>query len=219
MNRRSRGANGAANGGRGGKGGKGSGGGLRKSQPSQFASNVSFGHTYRFVSTNATPTGVTVGSLLAAAGNVCTVSNSTVTSFFGSVKVNRIAMWAPPAAQGSSATASVNWIGAANSSNREVSDTTVSTAIPAHVNSRPPINSLASFWSNGSNAAATLFTLVAPPGTIIDVSMSLILQDDDAIDSIVDTAVATATFTNTYYLSLDPNATHRYTPVSLTSTV
>jgi len=187
-------------------------------QPPQIASNVAFGHTYRFLSTSATATGVTVGSLFGAAGTVCNAANSQVVSFIGAMRVTRVRMWTPPAAQGSAATCSIDWVGAVNSSNREVSDTTVSTAMPAHVDSVPPSRSLAEFWSNGSNAAATLFTLIAPVGTVIDVTMSLILYDEDANDAQVGISITTGTLGLVYYLSLDPNATHRYTPVSLTTT-
>jgi hypothetical protein len=73
---------------------------------------------------------------------------------------------------------------------------------------------LASFWNtSGTNP---LVVLTAPSGTIIDVSLELILTDDEAGDAT--TAVTTASLTTVYYLSLDPNATHRFVPVSLTTT-
>jgi hypothetical protein len=145
---------------------------------------------------------------------MCTVALTTCTSFFGSVKVNRISIWAPPASQGASATVSVNWYGYANSPNREVSDTTISTSKPAHVVSTPPTGSLASFWQTvGTN---TIFSIVAPTGAIIDITLSLILSDDE--NTLPATTTAGGTLGVNYYLSLDPNVTHRFTPVSLTTT-
>lgn len=187
--------------------------------PPQINSNVSLGHVYRFLSSSASATTVTVGSLLAACGSTCKAVNTTVTAFTSSVKVNRVSIWSPPASQGASATCSINWIGGLNSSDKEISDTTVSVAQPAHISSSPPPRSLAEFWNNGSNAAANLFTLIAPIGSIIDVSVSQILFDEDSGDTSVDTAVAAAVFNKVYYLSLDPNATHHYTPISLTTTI
>lgn len=182
--------------------------------PPQIRSNVIVGHRFRFISTNATRTSITAASLLAAAGNICTTANSVVTSFYTSVKLNRVEMWAPPPSQGSSVTASVLFSGAINSPNIEISDTSVSVSQPCHVIAVPPPNSIASFWQIG--ASGTVFQLNAPVGCIIDVWLDLICGDAD--QNPVNTAVATGTLTNHYYLSLDPVATSRYTPVSLTTT-
>ncbi len=183
--------------------------------PGQFSANVSFSHTYRFVSTSGTSTVITPTSVLCAAGTVCTVVNSTCTSFFGSFKINRVSIWTPPASQGSSATCSVTWNGNANSPNKEISDTTVSVSRPAHVSTTPPPQSVAAFWQ--TPGTGNLFTIVAPTGSIIDISLQLILSDNDTPTSASST-VATASLAGVFYLSLDPNATHRYTPVSLTTT-
>jgi hypothetical protein len=183
--------------------------------PIQIRSNVELRHRYRFVSTSSASTAVTPNSLMCSAGTMCTVVNTTVTSFFGSVKVNQIEMWSPPASQGSSTTCSVDWIGSSYQPNREYSDTSVSVATPAHVISSPPPMSIAAFWQTSSTN--TLFNLIAPVGTIIDVHLSLILNDDD--ESLVTSSVAGAALGNIYYLSLDSNATHHYPPVSLTTTI
>jgi len=192
--------------------------GVRNSQSiiPQIPSNVSYGHTFRFLSTSGTLTAITPTSLLGAAGAFTQVVNTTLVTVNASVRVNKIEMWTPPAAQGSSATCAVNFSGTSlNQPDREYSDTTVSTAFPAHLVVRPAATSLASFWQAAS--ANTLFTLVAPVGTIIDVHVALIWNDGgDAASGAI--TVATAALGALYYMSLDPNATHRYTPVSLTTT-
>jgi hypothetical protein len=144
---------------------------------------------------------------------MCIVANSIVTNLNNSIKVNQLEMWSPPASQGANVTCSVDWEGFNNSPNREFSDTSVSVATPAYVKCPPPPMSLASFWQLSSGS--TLFTLTAPTGTIIDVHVSLILMDGE---SPVDTAVTSGAQGIVYFLSLDPNVTHRYTPVSLTTT-
>jgi len=181
--------------------------------PPQIVSNVQVSHKYRFVSTSATSTAITPTSLLGAMGTLGTAA-LTNTAYFGSVKVASIEMWAPPASQGASTTISVNFIGTANSPNREYSDTTVSVATPAHLKCTPPAMSLASFWQVPS--ATALFTLIAPVGTIIDVMLTGILNDQD--ENPVNITVVTTAAGFSYYLSLDPVATHRYTPVSLATT-
>jgi len=184
--------------------------------PPQLRSNIVLAHRYRFTSTSGTATAITVGSLFGAVGNMCTVANTQVQSLFQSLKVRSVSIWTPPAAQGSFATCSVEWLGGANSNTVEVSDTSNSVATPAHIMSAPPRLSLASFWNNSASAANVLMTIAAPSGSIIDVVLDLILSDDESANLV--TAVAAGALGVIYYLSLDPNATHRYVPVSLTTT-
>jgi len=184
-------------------------------KPPQIASNIQYTHRYRFTSTSATLTAITPQSLLGAAGTICTNTNTAVNPFNGSVRVKRVEMWAPPATQGSTTTCSVQWVGDQKTSNFEVSDTSNSVTTPAKISSSPPRLSLASFWNQ--NSTSTLFSLVAPVGTIIDVLLDLIVFDED--DAQVGITVATGALGNTYFLSLDPNATHRYVPVSLNTTI
>jgi len=183
-------------------------------RPPQIRSNIQFSHKYRFVSTSATSTAITPTSILGAAGTVGITVNTNVVVICSSFKIRSLAMWTPPASQGASATCSVDWVGSANAPNVEFSDTTVSVATPAHVQCAPPAMSLAAFWQVAG--AGTLFSLVAPVGTIIDLDLDLILTDDDVSATVI--GVAAAALGVQYYLSLDPNATHRYTPVSLTTT-
>jgi hypothetical protein len=182
--------------------------------PRQTKSNIEIRHQYRFTSTSGTFTGITPTSLLCAMGTMGTAVNTSVQSFFASCKVNQIEIWSPPASQGSSVTCSVNFAGYANAPNREYSDTSVSVSTPAHLVCSPPPQSLASFWQTaGTN---TVFQISAPTGSIIDIWVFGILQDSD--DTYAFTLVAAAVVGNVYYLSLDPNATHRYVPVALTTT-
>jgi hypothetical protein len=185
----------------------------RRLCPPPYQSNVRFSHTYRFVSTSSTTTSITPTSLLLMAGTYCDVANSTVISMFSSLKVNRISIWSPPASQGAATTCSLSFYSNTNSPNIEHSDTSVSTAQPAYFTCRPPPQSLAGFWLTTSTQA--IMAITAPTGSVIDVSVSLVLSDDDSYTT---AAVTTATLGSIYYLSLDPNATHRFVPVSLTTT-
>jgi len=182
--------------------------------PPQIQANVRVRHTYRFTSTSATATAITPTSTLGAMGGVSAAANTNVSSFFGSFLIREVKIYTPPASQGAAATCSVEWIGLANCPNVEVSDTTVSVADPAVIRSRPPVNSLASFWQLAGTTA--YMTLTAPAGSIIDVSLDAVLFDDDVAQAV--NAVAASSLGSVYYLSLDPNATHRYVPVSLTTT-
>jgi len=182
--------------------------------PPQIRANIQLNHLYRFTSTNATATAITGTSILCAAGSVGTLLNTQVNSFVGSFKIRSIGMWTPPPSQGSAATCSVDWSGFNNSPNVEISDTSNSVARPAHLMTSPPTASLASFWQ--LSGSTNLAILTAPVGTIIDVRLDLVLYDSDITQAT--STVTTAALGTVYYLSLDPNATHHYVPVSLTTT-
>lgn len=185
--------------------------------PPQLRTNPIFRHTYRFTSGNGARTPVNDNNILMAAGGMCTVTNTTVRSFFSSFKIRCIDIWTPPAAQGSSATCSVEWAGSFNTPGYEVSDTTISVTTPAHVHAVPPPQSIASFWAVG--AGANECYIVAPVGSIIDIALDLILFDDQSNLTQSSETVAAGVLGNVYYLSLDDNSTHYYTPVSLTTTI
>lgn len=188
-----------------------------RGHPPQLRTNVMLSHTYRYTATSAqASTQFSTAALLLAAGCVGTVLNTTVTSVFQSVRVRRLSIYSPPASQGSFATCSVEWNGTVGSGTQEVSDTSNSVSQPAMISSAPPRNSLGGFWSSSVSNTA-LFTIICPAGSIIDLSLDLIMSDDETANPT--RAVATAVLGTTYYLALDNGAgTHNLVPVSLTTT-
>jgi hypothetical protein len=181
--------------------------------------NVNYSHKFRFVATaqgTATVTGIKLGGVVGASGTTAATQLCTTAD---SVRIKSIEMWAPPPTQGSVSTVSVVWnqasAGVVNFSTIEHSDTSNSVAVPAHVKSHPPKDTLAAFWQPTSTGV-TLCTLVTPPGTIIDVDLDIIMSDS---------AAATQTYTAAtivsgvmYYLALDGFAGNNLVPVSLTTT-
>jgi hypothetical protein len=158
--------------------------------------------------------------LIAAAG-VCATTAILGYSLYQCVKVDKIEIWTPPASQGAAATCSVLFPGSsapAQGMTREYTDTTVSTARPAHVVCRPPPKSLGGFWQDGVNGD-TLFTLVAPSGSIIDIWMSMVLADGARPASASTAVLVGATIGNIYYCSLDSTtkAGSLYTAIGLAS--
>jgi len=192
---------------------------MRSVKPPQIQSNIIVSHVYRFVSNNGEAITVSSLNLLGAAGVMGTVANTDVQTIFASVKVHSVTMWGTVTA-GDSFTVSCEWEGAAGTiiNNAEASDTSTSVAYPAYLFTRPPKRSSAEFWmpANGT----TVFTLTAPSGTIIDVHMSLISQDDDDGQSLANykIPVSSCTVGTSYYLALDGPASNEYIPVSLTTT-
>jgi hypothetical protein len=184
--------------------------------PPQFESNVRSHHRFRFVASAAESNfAITDTSVLGAMGSMGTATNSAVTVLFRSFKIKRLEMWSAPPSQGTSATCSVEWFGFGNSPSVEHSDTTLSTAKNAHISAKPPSQSLAAFWQKSTST--NLFVLNFTAGTIIDLIVDLILNDDEAAAQTV--AVATAVVGTVYYLALDQAlGSHILVPVSLTTT-
>jgi hypothetical protein len=188
----------------------------RKGNPPQLSSNIRTIHKFRFISNAAFNDVITSKCCFGAAGGIGTVVNSTLSFCYESLRLLKVEAWSPPAAQGAAATVSVEWL-STNSPSIEVSDTTVSVSQNAHISSRPPQESLASFWQQIATTF-TMFTLVCPANTIIDVTLELIQLDQAAV-ALTQTGLATVVVGEMYYLSLDRNrGTNILIPVSLTTT-
>jgi hypothetical protein len=184
--------------------------------PSQLRTNIEHAHQFRFTSTDGTPTEILDSTILNALGVVATTDalGYPVRQTF---KVNQVEIWSPPANQGAAVTCSVLWPASQRSQAREVTDTSVSVATPAHVKCGPPRESLASFWTDGT-LEAPFFTLTAPPGSIIDMWVSMVDGDGPSDAENLATLVS-ATVGAVYYCGLD-SSTHAssiYLPVGLTS--
>jgi hypothetical protein len=190
---------------------------VRLNKPPQIRSNIIYNHTFRFAATAGATAQVTVLDALGAAGGICFVVNSQLALFAQSVKINSVSIWSPPPSQGAVSTCSVEWASTAAQSigygNQETSDTSNSVASPAVVFTRPPRNSLASFWQ--SAASTVLFTCVTPAGSIVDFSASFILCD---VNTPEDQGVAVAALGSIYYLALDGPTTNNLVPVSMVTT-
>lgn len=184
--------------------------------PSQLKTNVELRHQFRFTSSSATSTTITDNLLLTAAGVSVNTVGTGGRAINQSVKVNQIEIWSPPASQGAAVTCSVLFPASNTSPAREFTDTSVSVSQPAHIVCSPPPQSLAAFWQAGT--AQNMFTLVAPPGSIIDVWLSLILVDGTPNNAITAVLVGAA-FGSIYYCSLDSNtsAGSIYKPVGLST--
>jgi len=182
--------------------------------PPQHSSNVRLKHKFRFsVPATGFSGGISDSQVLHATGGIATVTNTTLTNWVQSFRVKKIEIWSAPPSQGSASTASVEWFGFGNSPSIEVSDTTLSTATNAHVVSKPPPNSLCAFWQKATGTG--LFSLVLPAGSIMDMTLDLILQDNDALYTV---PVTTAVLGNVYYLALDHQTSDLIIPVSLHTT-
>jgi len=182
--------------------------------PPQFSSNVRLAHKFRFTASSAFGAYITDTQVLGVCGSICTVTNSTVALFAESIRIKKIEIWAAPASQGANSTCSVDWVGFGNSPNIQASDTTLSVSKNAHVVTSPPPNSLCHFWQKATGTG--LFSLTCPINSIVDLSLDIILADQEV--AISTATVATGVLGHIYYMYLDGTTTHLLVPVSLNTT-
>jgi hypothetical protein len=188
----------------------------RTINPPQISSNIHYVHKFRFRSTTDSAVAITENDLFFVAGAMCTVANSACMSIAKAVKLRSVKVWSPPSAQGSAVTCSVTWKSTGEgfgSPQLEVSDSSLSVSVPAHVHAVPPAGSIASFWLNTDNDE--VMTLVAPTGSIIDVVLEIVLADTGATTTSI--SVAAGTLGVLYYFPLDGDGDN-FLPVSLTTT-
>jgi hypothetical protein len=186
--------------------------------PPQLNANIEVTHKYRFISTAAFNGAITDALLLNAIGSMATIAAGTTSiNIAQSVKLLRVEMWAPVSAQGSTTTVSLEWPATGQNMAREVTDTSVSVSRVAHINTKPPKNSLSGFWSTYAGAAVTLFNLVIPIATVLDVTVAFVLQDGTAPSQVVGNIVGGTTGT-LYFGFLDSltAAGAKLSPVALT---
>jgi hypothetical protein len=119
---------------------------------------------------------------MAAIFNVA-VSATTGFSLVGAIHLKRLEMWSP-ASPGATVSAefhqgSTTFIG---SPSVVVSDTSVGTAYPAYVSTKPPKNSLSGFCIDG-NATSTgpVVTLTYPDDAVVDFHVDMVLLDSGVV--------------------------------------
>jgi hypothetical protein len=144
------------------------------------------------------------------------VANTAVTCLFGTLRIKRVQIWAPPLTSGTNEV-EILWgvQGQANMNPVRVTDVSVSTAFPAYISTSPPPNSVASFWQNvGVNQ--DMFKISCPTASYIDVTLELTLWNNEG--SGFNTTVALATLGDMYYMSLDGPTPHDMQPIGLNTT-
>jgi len=202
---------------RGKKGKKCGRGGALSSLPPSIQITPTHTHTYRYYnSTAATKISVTAANLIMAAGAICTVANTTITSMFTTVKIHSIKVW--PAVASGDATVAVTW----GLSNTDYAKDDVKNAeIPGGVTStksliaHPPKNSLWREWINLKDPSVVVFTINSPQNSIVDVHCSWQMVNTYTSTT---ASVAAGVLGTTYYPALDGTGNHTYVPVTLPST-
>jgi hypothetical protein len=171
-------------------------------------------HTYRYAADSAlSNVDITEKDLLAAAGSVCTVANTTLRSVFYSVKLHSVEMWSTASTVGGISSMTIEWGSDAPVANTNllVSDASISSAYPCHIYAKPPKGSFASMWMDATNDNV-VFTLATDSSCVVDIKLSVIMLDGSTSSATV--TVGTASLGVLYYPPLD-GSTDKLLPVGL----
>jgi len=134
---------------------------------------------------------------------IMAVSSSVGYAVFGSFRIKEIEMWTCqiPTSGSPLATCSVSFpLGTSFQSNREFTDSSLSSSFPAHIRVRPPGSEYAAFWQTYLSFAYVAFSCTQ--NTIIDVTFECVLRDGSA-NIPATSALIGATAGAIYYSPLD----------------
>ncbi len=177
-------------------------------------------HTYRFRVTQTGSYSVTTGSISGACGAMG-ITSTTVQNIASSIHVNKLTIWPPATAIGTSDTVMVYWN--YSTSAGFVKDESYTASLPDGITTtgamtfKPPKKSLLSDWlSTTLSFGNTAMTIAAPAGSIIDLDVSFTLMNNNSGYSA--TTVSTATVGRIYYLPLDGVSSNKIQAQGITTT-
>lgn len=182
--------------------------------PPSFTPTYTLQHKYRFqasaVLMNVQITSRDFFDLLIVA-LTATTGVDLVTGF----RIQNVEIWGPMAQALTPVTASIEYPGfqsSVGSPTKIKSDTSMGATEVAHVKYPPPPGSAQSFWQN-QNTTNVFLQLNGPSGSIVDITMAVVLQDGEA--PVAPTAaIAGATPGQVYIRALDSNGAALLVPVS-----
>lgn len=147
-------------------------------------------------------------------------STTAANGLFQAVRIKKLELWGSNAGTGTPATIYVQWSpGSENAAPLQAGDTTLSTDEPAHVVTRPPRASAASFWQGLDQNSDVMFSIATQGlgALMIDITLQLVVANGNAGNLIT---VAGASAGTVYYMSLDSmNGTAYLPPVAGQATV
>ncbi len=181
--------------------------------PPSFSATKQFSGRARYLASDAT-TGITRGMLL---NHLILNAASSTTNYrlLSGFRLKSVEMWCSTASLGTTTTVSIEWTSTSGPS-AIVSDTSVGTAEPSHVASRPPPRSLAGFWClTGNNESEVVCILRTSANTVVDITYDAVLQNGETPTAVTTTASGVA---GTLYMTyLSGATTTTFPPISYAS--
>jgi len=171
---------------------------------------------FRFDVVNAvTSASITIADLIGLISVGGSVSTQVV-SLIASLRVRKVSIWGPVAAQGQSVAVSCQWVGGQFAKNSTKMDQTNSVTAPAYISTKPPKMSQASFWVSASSTASSLALISCPGGSVVDVDLDLVVNNGTVAPASY-TVTGPATSAVVYFQYLDGASTHNFVPQGVLS--
>jgi len=179
--------------------------------------SVVINHKYWFECTTGESVNISLLDLFGALGGICTVANTTLTTWTGLLRLRKIEIY-ESAQSVSTVNSVVNWY--TNSNSNLADKLLLNSSIPYDLPSKnvaiPPKNSLASFWWNSSaSSSLAFFGIQTAVGSIIDVTIESTLGNNAGG---YQPTIATGTLGGDYYLALDGASSNKLVPIGLPTT-
>lgn len=151
-------------------------------RPPTFLPNPSFTRKIRFICNASGGYNVTPKAVANGCGVMCTSSTSAST-LITAFKIRRVQIWGMSGS--SNQTVALTWFGDQTlnfESNKEFSDSSTSSAYVPYLNLVPPNHSSARDWQavGGSFSTGVIFALNCGNGSIIDLTLDVIVGDGNA---------------------------------------
>jgi len=183
----------------------------------ELETSVVFRHKFRFECTTGESVNISLLGIWGALGGICTVANSVLTTWTGSLRVRKIEIY-ESAQLVSTVNSAVNWYTNSNSNlaDKLMLNSTIPYDLPSKIVAVPPKNTLADFWWNSSAASSlALFGIMTSVGSIIDLTVEFTLGNQAGG---YQPTIATGTLGGDYYLALDGSTSNKYVPIGLPTT-
>ncbi len=150
-------------------------------KPPMFIPSPRMTHTFRFTVSTSGGYTINVSNLL---NLYCVATAATTTArLCQGMRLKRVEIWGQPPALGAAAvTCSCEWTGGSTygfGPSWSIADTS-SGIEPCHIKTRPPKDSIASFWINNLTHDTTLFSITVPVGATIDLTIQMVLIDTES---------------------------------------
>jgi len=183
----------------------------------QLETSIVCSHKFRFECTTGESVNVSLLNLFGILGNICTVANTTLVGWAGSLRLRKVEIY-ESAQSVSTVNSVINWYtnSNANLADKLTLNSTIPYDLPSKNVSIPPKNTLASFWWNTSSSSSlALFGLQTAVGSIVDVTIDFTLGNQAGGYMQI---VSTANLAGDYYLALDGPASNKLVPLGLPTT-
>lgn len=147
-------------------------------QVGNYIPNPVFSRTFRYQATTASTTGTVTNPNLLLSQLILATSATTGNSVFNKVKINWIKIWGPVPTAFTPVTVGVEFrsvLAPLGSSEKQYTDTSVSTTFPAYVKAKPIPGTTAAMWQGQSTVSSIFLTF--PVNAIVDVNCSFTLDN------------------------------------------